>query len=460
MKVKISLFRKIFIFSIFIVIFTISISYIMNVFFLDKFLIYRKKHVILAIKEVAKQKLYDPVEFATYVENIRDNEGIDIVLVDEIRLNLARTLQSIPSPINQGTLNRYRPRNRQSPMPQSFWEPGKFHLVQIPNNNITLLFYNESIPDVGLMSLRTSLSVIRAYQTEINLFNVVITGTAILVSMVIGRIFSKKITKNIETLNSVARKISVLDFTEKSQIHSEDEIGELSRSIDVMSENLESSIENLRTFVSDASHELKTPITVISTHAQGLIGGLAKTAPERMKYYKAISKKSREMNEIINNLLTISRLSSPGIQPQRSEVDFIEILHKSTEKYEHIELEKDLHWKISLPDHDKILCDGILFQIAIDNIVQNALKYSVEEGTIYVGKFKNEYLFENETSGIFPEKLENLWEPFSRGENAKDARMEGNGLGLSIVRKIFELNDFTYNITVEGTKFILRFRCK
>ncbi|MDR1831917.1 MAG: HAMP domain-containing histidine kinase [Fusobacteriaceae bacterium] len=428
----------------------------MNVFFLDKFLIYQKKNAILSIKEIAKEKLYDPVEFANYVENVRDNEGIDIVVVDEVRLNLARSLQNMPSPINQGTLNRFSNRSRPR-MPQPNWETGKFHMTRLPNTNITLLFYNESIPDVGIMSLRTSLSVIKVHKAEINFFNIIITGIGILFSMIIGRILCKKITGNIEKLNSIARKISVLDFSEKSDIHSEDEIGELSRSIDTMSENLENSIENLRTFASDASHELKTPITVISTHAQGLIGGLAKTEAERMKYYKAIAKKSKEMNEIITNLLTISRLSSPGIRLDRSEADFMSFFRESAEKYENIELEKDLRWEVDLPGDNTVFCDGRLFGIAIDNIVQNALRYSVDEGTIRVYRQGAEYVFENETDGLLPEKLEQLWEPFARGANAEEKSREGNGLGLSIVRRIFELNGFSCRIAVEGKKFILAF---
>jgi len=457
MKVKLSLFRKIFIFSIFIVVFTISVSYIMNVFFLDKFLINRKKNAILMIKEVAKQKLYDPVEFATYVENIRDNEGIDISLMDEVRLNLARNLQNMPSPVNQGMLNRYGNRNRPQRMPQQNWETGRFHMMQLPNTNITLLFYNESIPDVGLMSLRTSLSVIRAHKTEINLFNIIITGIGILVSMGIARIFSKKITKNIEKLNSVARKISVLDFTEKSRISSDDEIGELSRSIDIMSDNLALSIENLRTFASDASHELKTPITVINTHAQGLIGGLAKTEAERMKYYRAIAKKSKEMNDIIGNLLTISRLSSPGIQLRTERADLLELLKESCEKYENLELEKDLVWDVRLTENTEISCDARLFRIALDNVVQNALKYAVEESAIRVYRDGETFVFENETQGTFPEKLDKLWEPFARGENAGEKHEDGNGLGLSIVRKIFELSGFSCDIAVRGNLFLFSF---
>jgi len=112
---------------------------------------------------------------------------------------------------------------------------------------------------------------------------------------------------------------------------------------------------------------------------------------------------------------------------------------------------------VDLPGDNTVFCDGRLFGIAIDNIVQNALRYSVDEGTIRVYRQGAEYVFENETDGLLPEKLEQLWEPFARGANAEEKSREGNGLGLSIVRRIFELNGFSCRIAVEGKKFILAF---
>ncbi|MDR3259012.1 MAG: HAMP domain-containing histidine kinase [Fusobacteriaceae bacterium] len=467
MKIKINLFRKIFMFSIFTVIFTVLTSYILNIFFLDNFLIYGKKHAILKIKELAKSKLDDEAAFEEFVENVKDHTGIDIVIMNEEFLKKYRDSYDDQSfgnnrnNENNGTdTSRNNNAKKNKPprkIPKEYWETGKFHMTIIPNTNIQLLFYNENISNNSMLSLRTSISVIKAHKEEMNIFNIIATIISIFVSMILGRIFSKKITKNIEKLNYIARKISVLDFSEKSSIISEDEIGELSKSIDIMSDNLSSSIENLRNFASDASHELKTPITIIDTHAQGLIGGIAKDERERMKYYKAIAKKSREMNEIVGNLLTISRLSSPGIKLNLQENNFIEMLKDSIEKYENIELEKDIRWDIAIESSDTILCDTKLFKIALDNIIQNALKYSVEEEIIKIYKINNEYFFENFINGCLSEKVEKLWEPFSRGENATDIHVDGNGLGLSIVKKIIELNGFECKIEVRNKKFIFSF---
>ena len=97
------------------------------------------------------------------------------------------------------------------------------------------------------------------------------------------------------------------------------------------------------------------------------------------------------MNELVGNLLTISRLSSPGIKLNMSEVNILSILKQSIEKYEMLELEKDIEWNIKLKEQ-KVFCDIKIFKIAFDNIIQNALKYSKENDVILVYELMEKYI--------------------------------------------------------------------
>ena len=326
-----------------------------------------------------------------------------------------------------------------------------FNVATVTKAKIKLLIYSEKLPDGRNLTLRTSLSVMNSHKHELSIFNVLTTVVSVMLSMLVGRVFSKKITMNIEKLNSVTRKISVLDFSEKTDVHTGDEIEELSKNIDIMSNNLNLSIENLKSFASNASHELRTPITVISTHAQALANGIVKEEQEQRKYYKVILKESSYMNDLVGNLLTISRLSSPGIKLDMKDVSFKEILKDSIEKYEILELEKDIEWDIAISDI-YIKCDEKIFRIAIDNLVHNALKYSKSEDVIKVYIQDNKLFVENSIKGKL-DSVDNLWEPFTRGENAKEEKIDGNGLGLSIVKKIMELNKIDFGISIEDKKF-------
>lgn len=427
MKLKINFFQKIFIFSVAIVIFTVLIDYILNIFFLDEFYLYRKKENMLKVAEKTKilvvERRRDELE--EYKEDLRDKEGIDISILKERNKHMRRKEEEN---VKEG-----------------------FNVATVTKAKIKLLIYSEKLPDGRNLTLRTSLSVMNSHKHELSIFNVLTTVVSVMLSMLVGRIFSKRITMNIEKLNEVTRKISVLDFSEKADVQTGDEIEELSKNIDIMSNNLNLSIENLKSFASNASHELRTPITVISTHAQALVNGIVKEEQEQRRYSKVILKESAYMNDLVGNLLTISRLSSPGIKLNMKDVSFNKILKESIEKYEILELEKDIEWDIDILD-TMINCDEKIFKIAVDNIVHNALKYSPNNEIIRVYREENKIVVENSIKGNL-DNTDNLCEPFTRGENAKEEKIDGNGLGLSIVKKIMELNKIDFAIIIEDKKF-------
>lgn len=427
MKLKINFFQKIFIFSVAIVIFTVLIGYILNIFFLDEFYLYRKKENMLKVAEKTKilvvERRRDELE--EYKEDLRDKEGIDISILKERNKHMRRKEEEN---VKEG-----------------------FNVATVTKAKIKLLIYSEKLPDGRNLTLRTSLSVMNSHKHELSIFNILTTIVSVMLSMLVGRIFSKRITMNIEKLNEVTRKISVLDFSEKADVQTGDEIEELSKNIDIMSNNLNLSIENLKSFASNASHELRTPITVISTHAQALVNGIVKEEQEQRKYYKVILKESAYMNDLVGNLLTISRLSSPGIKLNMKDVSFNKILKESIEKHEILELEKDIEWDIDILDI-LINCDEKIFKIAVDNIVHNALKYSPNNEIIRVYREENKIVVENDIKGNL-DNTDNLCEPFTRGENVKEEKIDGNGLGLSIVKKIMELNKIDFAIIIEDKKF-------
>lgn len=426
MKLKINFFQKIFMFSVAIVIFTVVVGYLLNIFFLDQFYLYRKKENMLKVAENIKILLDEKQrdELNEYREDLRDKEGIDISIL-KAHKHIRRNGEE--GEIRDG-----------------------FNITTITKAKIKLLIYSEKLSDGRNLVLRTSLSVMNSHKHEMSIFNILTTIIAVLLSMIVARVFSKRITLNIEKLNNITRKISILDFSEKTDLHTGDEIEELSKSIDIMSDNLNLSIENLRSFASNASHELRTPITVISTHAQALVNGIVKEEEQR-RYYKVILKESSYMNDLVGNLLTISRLSSPGIKLEIKDWSLIDILKESIEKYEMLELEKDIEWSINILDV-LIKCDRKIFKIAIDNIVHNALKYSKNSNVIKIYKENRKIFIENSIDGEL-KNIDKLWEPFARGENAQDKKIDGNGLGLSIVKKIMELNKIDFGIKIEENKF-------
>ena len=157
MKIKVNFFQKIFIFSIFIVIFTVLTGYILNIFFLDDFYVYRKKEKMMEAVNISKSFINDDEIFKEYAEDLRDKEGIDIAIIK--RNNMHKMM-----------------RGKREDMHNNSLPPTGFNVTNISRTNIKLLVYNEVLPDGRILGLRTSLSVMSAHKHEMYIFCLLYTS--------------------------------------------------------------------------------------------------------------------------------------------------------------------------------------------------------------------------------------------------------------------------------------------
>lgn len=432
MRIKINLFRKIFIFSIFLIIFTVGLSYTLSVFVSDSFYIARKKEEIRELVPTIKKLMFDERILEDYVDDIKNTQGIDVYLSDNSYYD---SFYGIEYDNNYDDI-----------------EDG-FHINNIGKTHIMLLVYKEKLSNEKTLFMSTSLSVMSSHRHEVYFLNLITLILSLILSIIISRLFAKKITKNIFELNRVAKKITNLDFSEKALVDTSDELLELSENINTMSNSLSTSINSLKSFVSNASHELKTPITVINSHAQMLLKNTNSNEEERKKYYKAILKESNSMNNLVQDLLLLSRLSALDLKFDIKLESFNSMLEESIEKYEFLELEKDIQWNIKV-DNLNLLVNRKFFQIALNNIIQNALKYSPNRSTIKIYQDKNRIIFENPTSITETQSSETLLQPFARGDNANELKIDGHGLGLSLIKKILELHNLPFSIEIKDNIFI------
>ncbi|WP_297598723.1 HAMP domain-containing sensor histidine kinase [uncultured Cetobacterium sp.] len=433
-KIKTNLFTKIFSFSLFIMLTTLLINYAFNAIFLEKFYIYRKKEMMLKVIETAKfiYKTQSEDNFDNYVYDIKESMGIDIDIKNSRKRN--------------GHSMMRRSNNIENIPYNSFVDK------EFLGNDAKILYYGEEISDNKGIFVSTSLSVIQAHSHESNIFNIITALIALIISLGSGIIFSRKITKDISYLNEKASKISKLEFPENIEIDRDDEIGDLSRNLAKMSNELSTSVNNLKSFVSNASHELRTPIAVICAHATALLEYEEMDINEKKKYYEIILKEGNEMKELIENLLILSKLDSTVFKIKKEQLNIKSIIEESLEKYDIMELEKDIIININFSD-EKIIGDSRILKLVFNNLIQNALKYSLIGGVINIYQ-KNENLFiENHFEGVLEVDEIKLFQPFTRGKNAEDFKFEGMGLGLSIVAKALNLALIDYSIEIQKNIF-------
>ena len=440
-KIRVNFFTKIFGFSLFIVLITILINYTFNAIFLEKFYIYRKKELMLKVIQNAKiiYETQSENSFENYIYDVKESMGIEVDIKNKKKNHMmgnhmmrrSDSIENIPY--------------------------NKFVDKELLGNDAKILYYGEELSKDSGIFVSTSLSIIQAHSHESNIFNIMTALVALIVSLGSGLIFSKRITKDIGYLNEKADKISRLDFPKNIEINRNDEIGDLSRSLEKMSKELSTSVSNLKSFVSNASHELRTPIAVICTHATALLEHKEIEEKEKRKYYEIILKVGNEMKELIENLLTLSKLDSTVFKLKKENVNLRKIIEEALERYDIIELERDISVEISLVT-ENIIGDPRILKLVLNNLIQNALKYSIIGGSVKISQTLNCLVIENTFQGELGNEIEKLLQPFSRGRNAEDFKFDGMGLGLSIISKALNLTSIKYEIEVDQNRFIVKLK--
>lgn len=218
-----------------------------------------------------------------------------------------------------------------------------------------------------------------------------------------------------------------------------------------MSSELNRSMSSLKSFVGNASHELKTPVSTINMISQNLRENRDLTQSERKKLYDLLIKESEEMNELIQNLLILSKITYS--KNLLNNENLKSLIQKVLYKYELLELEKNIDVNIKGDEDLSIRTDYKFFKIVIENLIQNALKYSLENESIDIEFDERTLILKNKTYTNLSEEALNLFSPLKRGESSAGKNIEGSGLGLYIVKNILELLNLNYEIKINGDNF-------
>ncbi|MGH4121833.1 MAG: ATP-binding protein [Clostridium sp.] len=263
---------------------------------------------------------------------------------------------------------------------------------------------------------------------------------AIIFSCIVIYYFSQKIIiKPLAEINSVARRISNGDVDKRVYLKSDDEIGELAQSFNFMADSIEKNEKNRRQFISNVSHEIRSPITSIKGFISGILDGVI--PKEKEKYYLSIAyEEIQRLTRLVNDLLDMSAIEAGEFSLRIMEVDINEIIRLTVINYERKIKEKRASVDVCF-DGDNLFVAGDkdrLVQV-ITNLLDNSIKYVNAGGKIKISsKIKGKKAFIsvfNDGPKIAEEDLLHIWDRFYKADKARTAK-DSTGLGLSIVRNI------------------------
>lgn len=280
-------------------------------------------------------------------------------------------------------------------------------------------------------------------------------------------IFSRSFTKPILQINEVAQKISNLDFSTKVQVKSEDELGELANSMNLISDRLSESIHRLQEdldrrnqLVRDMSHELKTPITAIKGYTEALKYGVAKNPTQTNQYYDIIVGECDRMNSLIYELIELSKMDSMNDAMKFELFDLEEVLLDVKEQYQYEMLKKNVEYKVEMKD-TFVYGDSHVLKRAIKNLIENAVRHVNNDGIIHIKGYQLEqnYLLNvyNSGSRIPKESLPSIWDVFYKVDESRKRENDTYGIGLAIVKSVVALhggNVEVHNLD-QGVEFLL-----
>jgi signal transduction histidine kinase len=313
-------------------------------------------------------------------------------------------------------------------------------------------FYILSTP---LESISESVVLTNRFFTSVGLLAAIIGG--VIVFFVTG-----SLTRPIKQLAHLSEQMANQNFEVRYKGNRKDEIGHLGASMNDMSKTLRMVIEELkaaneqlekdikekeliderrREFVSNVSHELKTPIALIQGYAEGLKEGISDDPESRDYYCGVIIDESAKMNTIVHRLLNLGEIESGIISLDRVDFNLTELLSNVVQSASMLCGGRKVDIRLDAPEELMVNADQMMIEEIMQNFISNACHHVSEPGEILITASKGEHAYVevfNTGSHIPEEDLDRIWDKFFKVDRSHSRKYGGSGIGLSIVKAIAE----------------------
>ena len=333
--------------------------------------------------------------------------------------------------------------------------------------------------DVYTLTVAGSAQEVNLLKDTLGGIFIILLFVILLVAVLASIVYSHYVTRPVLRINRVSKRMAELDFSWRCEENRTDELGTLAHSLNEMSQKLSASMTDLKCaneklqadiereraleqaqldFFSAVSHELKTPITVIKGQTEGMILNVG-DYQNRNKYLVRSLEIINTMENMVQEILTVSRMKSSKVGLKKETIQFSDILKQKYALFEDLIIQKDIDWNENITPDLSVIGDKALIQKVINNLIS----YSPEGSSIYLTAFAEDgtvqFLLENTGVHIPDLEIPKLFDAFYRVEHSRNKKTGGSGLGLYIVKTILEQHQAEYSITntERGVLFTIQF---
>ena len=262
----------------------------------------------------------------------------------------------------------------------------------------------------------------------------------------------------VKTANDISAQKDISKRIEIAPDSKEDELHHLSVTLNKMLDKIENLIKQEKQFTSDASHELRTPISVILAQGEYLLD-IAKDEKEK-ELAQIIVDKSKQVSKLVSRLLLLARIDQKRQKFNKEKVDLGVIIDVAIDSMKELAAQKEILLFANVPEGTFVDADESLLLSAITNLISNGIKYGNESGHVSVSASKNgdktEIIVADNGVGISEEHIDKIWTRFYRVDDVRNDEYGSNGLGLAMVKSIIELHggEITVKSSIgHGTEF-------
>lgn len=459
---------KLFLSLCIVIILTIIFLIIINNIVLETFYIYNKKDVVKNLYEQLNEKYNnneDPELIREFVKEQSMKNNLDIFIKNneyDISANnqlKTKNIDYLKSMININGKNKFRDILYKS-------QNVIIRILKDSQSDKIFIVMLANLDNGGDIFVITPISAIKESLKVSNQVLIFVGIISVLISAIIASVVSKHFSNPILELNAIAKKMTDLDFSQKYiPSENDDELDELGKRINILSEKLEhtigelkannnelerdikekSKIDEMRTgFISDVSHELKTPIALIQGYAEGLIENVNNDDESRKFYAEVILDEADKMDKLVKQLLELMKLEYGKREFNNTKFDIVSLIREDIRKCDVMIKERNID--ISFENNEPILvfADDFYIEQVVTNYLTNAIKYSTEvnsKKSIVIDVIENpndtvRVSVYNTGKNFSDEEMKSIWGRFYKVDSSRNRENGGTGIGLSFVKAI------------------------
>ncbi|RIV26653.1 sensor histidine kinase [Alicyclobacillaceae bacterium I2511] len=285
---------------------------------------------------------------------------------------------------------------------------------------------------------------VAALLTEAQWLLVVAAAGAVLLAVGLAVLLSYQSVRPLYHMMGVTRRLTKKDYLARVRVDREDELGQLGDSINQLAETLQYLEDSRSKFLADIAHELRTPLSYLHGYSQVLIEGMVQDSAERADYLQIIFDESERLTTLIHNLFELAQADEGNLVIHPKKIDLSQLLKQAVARMGPSAQSKQVTLNFQGPVVCMVWLDEMRIYQVVFNLLDNAIRYTKSKGCVDVrltDEGEQACLQIADTGiGISAEDLPHVWDRLFRTDPARSRVQGGNGLGLTIVKKIVELH--------------------